>query len=60
VTSTATSPALGHPIALALLRGGLERKGETLHALYPLDGSAVAVRVVEPVFVDPEGARLRG
>jgi sarcosine oxidase subunit alpha len=59
VTSTAFSPSLGHPIALALLRGGLQRKGETLRALFPLDGSAVAVRVVEPVFVDPEGARLR-
>ncbi|HVM77748.1 MAG TPA: sarcosine oxidase subunit alpha family protein [Stellaceae bacterium] len=59
VTSTAFSPELGHPIALALLRGGLQRKSETLHALFPLDGSAVAVRVADPVFVDPEGARLR-
>ena len=60
VTSGAFSPTLGHPIALAMLSGGLAHKGETIHVTYPMDGSAaVAARVVDPVFVDPEGARLR-
>jgi len=59
VTSGAFSPTLGHPIALALLSGGLAHKGETLYVTYPMDGSAaIPARVVEPVFVDPEGARL--
>jgi sarcosine oxidase subunit alpha len=60
VTSAAFSPTLGHPIALALLSGGLARQGQTLHAAFPLAGVATAVRVVEPVFIDPKGERLRG
>ena len=35
------------------------RLGETLVALSPLTGERVAVTVAEPVFYDPEGARLR-
>ena len=58
VTSTAFSPSLGHSIALALLSGGLQRKGETLHAAFPLRNETVAVRVADPVFLDPKGERL--
>ena len=60
VTSAATSPTLGHPIALGLVERGMERKGETLYASYPLRGEVVPVRVSDAVFVDPEGRRLRG
>ncbi len=60
VTSADFSPTLEQPIALALIAGGLARKGETLHALYPLRGEATEVVVTEPVFVDPEGRRLHG
>lgn len=60
VTSACFSPTLNHPIALALVRGGLESKGQVLHAAFPLRNENVAVRVVEPVFVDPEGRRLHG
>jgi sarcosine oxidase subunit alpha len=60
VTAAAFSPTLGHPIALALVSGGLERKGQTLHASFPLRGQVVPVGVTEPVFVDPEGKRLHG
>jgi heterotetrameric sarcosine oxidase alpha subunit len=60
VTSTAFSPALGHPIALALVARGAERKGETLYASFPLRGTVVPCRVTETVFVDPEGRRLHG
>jgi sarcosine oxidase subunit alpha len=60
VTSADLSPMLEKPIALALVSGGLERKGQTLHATYPLKGETVAVVVTDPVFFDPEGKRLHG
>ncbi|HEX6141735.1 MAG TPA: sarcosine oxidase subunit alpha family protein [Geminicoccaceae bacterium] len=60
VTSTTWSPALGHPIALALVRGGPGRRGEALHAASPLKGESVPVEVTDPVFFDPHGERLRG
>lgn len=59
VTSVAFSPTLGHWITLALVAGGAERQGQRMHAVYPLRGETVAVEVVHPVFVDPEGARVR-
>ncbi len=60
VSSADFSPTLGQPIALALISGGLERRGETLFALYPLKGETTEVIVTDPVFVDPEGRRLHG
>src|SRR5690606_5655608 len=59
VPSVADSPPLGHWIALALVAGGKARVGQRLHAVYPLKDEAVAVEVVHPVFVDPQGARVR-
>ena len=58
VTSACFSPHMGHPIALALVAGGEERAGQTLYACFPLRGETVAVKVVKPVFVDPEGRNL--
>jgi glycine cleavage system aminomethyltransferase T len=58
ITSACFSPHMGHPIALALLAGGLTRAGETLFARFPLRDETVAVKVVQPVFVDPEGKKL--
>ncbi|MBI1775436.1 MAG: sarcosine oxidase subunit alpha family protein [Proteobacteria bacterium] len=58
VTSVTGSPSLGHPIALALLKGGLSHKGRTVIAAVPMLNESVVARVVEPVFYDPEGARL--
>ena len=58
VTSACFSPALGHPIALALLRGGFKRMGERL-TVYHL-GAPTEAEVVSPTFVDPEGRRLHG
>jgi sarcosine oxidase subunit alpha len=60
VTSACFSATLNHPIAMALVSGGLARRGEVLHAAFPLRNESVAVRVVDPVFVDPEGKRLHG
>ena len=60
VTSTTYSPVLGKNIALALVQGGLEREGQMLYAAHPLRGEHTPVRVVQPVFFDPEGERVRG
>ena len=56
VTSSYFSACLGHPIALALVAGGRERKGETIYAARPgLD--PLPVQIVPPVFYDPGGKR---
>jgi heterotetrameric sarcosine oxidase alpha subunit len=60
VTSVTFSPTLNRPIALALLKGGIARKGETIVAAAPLDGVRVAARVADPVFYDATGERLHG
>jgi len=58
VTSSYRSAELGRPFALALVKGGHARIGETLHV--PVDGTLVAVEVTSSVLVDPEGARRDG
>jgi len=59
VSSSYRSPNLNRSIALALIKGGLARKGEKV--LAPLaDGRTVACTITDPVFLDPEGERLRG
>jgi sarcosine oxidase subunit alpha len=60
VTSACFSPTLGHPIALALLRHGPSRIGETVRVHDPLRGGDKLAEVCAPVFVDPEGGRARG
>ncbi len=61
VTSWSYSPALGMPIALALLNGGLAgNDGATIYAHDPMGDNVVRVRVVSPRFYDPEGERQRG
>ena len=55
VTSASQSPALGKPIALALLRGGRARLGERL-AVHDLDKTCEAT-VIPQAFLDPEGKR---
>ena len=59
VTSACYSPNLATPIGLGIIAGGRTRMGETLYALSPLRGLTVAVTVTNPVFIDPEGVRLR-
>ncbi len=58
VTSAYHSAVLGHPIALAMVKGGRARLGATLHGLTRT--GSTAVKLVSPVFFDPEGARLDG
>jgi len=56
VTSSYGETTLGHSIALAMLADGRARLGETVYVQRP--ERAMAVRVVDPVFLDPEGVRL--
>jgi glycine cleavage system aminomethyltransferase T len=60
VTSTAFSPTLGHWVGLALLKRGRDRHGERIIVHDPVRGADIEVEVCHPVFVDPEGARVRG
>ncbi len=46
-------------LALGLYQGGLQHLGETVVCAYPLKGEAVRARIASPVFLDPEGVRLR-
>ena len=56
VTSSYYSACLGRPIAMALVATGHSRRDEIIFASLA-DGSAVPVRIVSPVFYDPEGER---
>ena len=56
VASSYYSANLGHPIALAVVRGGRARHGETVYV--PLeDGRNLRAKVTGPVFYDPQGER---
>ena len=60
VTSAAWSPTLGHALALALLANGPARHGERIAVHDPVRGADVEAEICSPVFVDPEGVRVRG
>ncbi len=57
VTSSYVSDAVGRPIALALVEGGHERMGETVHI--PMPDRVIAAKITGTVFVDPENSRLK-
>ncbi len=60
VSSAAASRMLERPIALAMLRGGRNRRSDTVYVADPLRGRRpVPARVVDPCFYDPEGERLK-
>lgn len=56
VTSSYFSPTLGHSFALALVKGGSQRMGQTVY-LPMADGKVHAAEVVSPLFYDAKGAR---
>ncbi len=58
VTSSGTSPALGHPIALAMLARGAQRHGEQLRVFHL--GTEARAEVVATPFFDATGERLLG
>jgi sarcosine oxidase, subunit alpha len=58
VTSSYRSAALGRTFGLALVRGGRDRVGQTLHA--PLADRTIAVEITDSVLFDKEGTRRDG
>jgi len=56
VTSACYSPELGRWIALALVKRGSERMGETVNLFH--QDKVHAATIVEPTFFDPQGERL--
>ena len=58
VTSSYMSPNLGRAFALALVKEGRAKIGQKLYV--PMLDRTIAVTVTDPVFLDPEGERLRG
>jgi len=57
ITSAAYSPTLGRHVALGLVAGGRARLGETLTACD--EAQRYPVKIVSPVFYDPENQQLR-
>jgi heterotetrameric sarcosine oxidase alpha subunit len=59
ITSVAFSPSLNSSIGLGFLVRGPKRLGETVTMVDPVRNSVVSVEVCSPVFIDPDGERLR-
>ena len=60
MTSVAYSPENGSWVGIGFLARGPERHGEIVRAVDLLRGEDIEVEVCAPVFVDPEGERVRG
>jgi sarcosine oxidase subunit alpha len=58
VTSSYWSPNLDRSIAMGLVKNGRNRMGQTLYACF--EDKRIPMKVTEPKFYDPEGARLNG
>ena len=56
ITSSYYSPNLGRSFALALVKNGLNKKGDTLFA--PMPNKTIEVEVTDPVFIDPLNERI--
>ncbi|MCL4766571.1 MAG: sarcosine oxidase subunit alpha family protein [Hyphomicrobiaceae bacterium] len=59
VTSVTRSVELDRWIGLAMLEGGIDRRGQRLYAVFPLKDEVVEVEITSPHHVDPENARVR-
>lgn len=59
VTSVCWSPTAGGWLALAFLKDGRARHGQTIRLVDHLRGQDVLCEVCDPVFHDPEGEKLR-
>ncbi|MDQ7051211.1 MAG: glycine cleavage T C-terminal barrel domain-containing protein [Enterobacterales bacterium] len=56
VTSSYFSAALGHSIAMAVVKNGINKLGDSVYL--PLDnGETVEANICSPIFYDPEGAK---
>ncbi len=56
VTSSYYSACLGHSIAMAVVKGGLKKMGETVF-MPQADGTNIEAEICNPVFYDPKGDR---
>jgi methylglutamate dehydrogenase subunit C len=59
ITSVTWSTELKKFIALGLYEGGLTHQGEQIVCAYPIRREQVKARIVAPMFIDPNGERLR-
>ena len=59
MTSWAYSSELERTIALALIKNGHSMVGEKVFIVSPVMGESVEAKVVDPVFIDKEGTRIR-
>ncbi|WP_417691454.1 sarcosine oxidase subunit alpha [Roseibium sp.] len=57
VTSSYESDAVGKPIAFAVIEGGFDKMGETVHI--PMLDRTIAATITGTVFYDPAGDRLK-
>jgi len=60
VTSTAYSPSLNSWIGLGLLKNGKNRMGDTIRSVDFMRKTDELVEICDPIFLDPNGERLRG
>ena len=60
VTSSCYSPTLKSFIALAFLKNGTERLGEKIKVSNTILKNETTAEICNPIFVDPNGDRLRG
>jgi sarcosine oxidase subunit alpha len=58
VTSSYMSPNVGRSIAMAVVKNGRNRMGDTVHI--PLPDRVIRAKVTEPKFYDLEGKRIDG
>lgn len=59
VTSSYYSAALGYSFALAVVKGGIQRKGEKIYSPQA-DGSVIEAEICAPIFYDVDGERRDG
>ena len=60
VSSVGFSPDLGMSIGLAFVINGEDRVGDVIRCVDAVRGLEADVEICSPVFIDPEGGRLRG
>ncbi|UWR27466.1 sarcosine oxidase subunit alpha family protein [Sulfitobacter sp. S223] len=60
VTSVCYSPDVGTMIGLGFVKGGPDRMGERMVVRDHVRDLTLEVEICSPVFIDPEGGRLRG
>ena len=59
ITSSCFSPTLGSYIALGFLKNGTDRFGDKVNVMNPILKKQFLAEICNPVFVDPNGDKLR-